>query len=103
MSDRIEQLRKLHDADPEDTFCTYGIAMEYVKLDQPEPAIEWFDKTIDLDSHYHYAYYQKARMLHQLGKTDQARQTLNTAIEIAQADNDQKALSELQQLLANMV
>ncbi len=29
MPDRLEQLTKLHEADPSDPFCTYGIALEH--------------------------------------------------------------------------
>lgn len=99
MSERLEQLEKLHAADPADPFLTYGIALEHAKAGRSEQAIDWLDKTLALDVNYHYAYFQKARALGELGRDDEAKQVLRSGIELAQQANNEKAQRELTELL----
>ncbi len=83
MSDRLAQLEKLHAADPHDPFVTYGVALEHAKAQRFEDAIAWLDKTLSLDRHYCYAYYQKAKAYSELGEDDQAKATLHAGIAAA--------------------
>ena len=83
MSSRLEQLTKLHAADPKDPFCTYGIALEHAKAQQFTDALQWLDKTLDVDSQYCYAYFQKAKMFIEMGDENAARQVLQTGIGVA--------------------
>ena len=99
MSSRLEQLQKLFDADPNDPFVTYGLALEHFKLGRHDEAIEWLERTIELDEHYHYAYFQKAKALGELGRDDDAKHTLRTGVELAHQANDDKAKQELTELL----
>lgn len=99
MSDRLEQLKKLHAVDPNDPFLTYGIALELAKEDLLEEAVTWLDKTIEMDADYCYAYYQKAKMLGEMGEDKQVATCIQLGIEAAKRTNDGKALSELSELL----
>ncbi|MAX23231.1 MAG: hypothetical protein CMJ19_01905 [Phycisphaeraceae bacterium] len=99
MSDRLEQLKKLHEMDPNDPFLTYGIALELSKDDLLEEAVTWLDKTIAMDADYCYAYYQKAKMHGEMGNDKIAVQAIKDGIEAAKRTNDGKALSELSELL----
>lgn len=101
MSDRLEQLKKLHTVDSNDPFLTYGIALELSKDDALEEAVEWLNKTIEMDANYCYAYYQKAKMHGEMGEDKQAENAINMGIEAAKRTGDQKALSELTELLAD--
>ena len=58
-----------------------------------------FDKTIESDVDYCYAYYHKARALEQAGKIGDAAATLRTGLERARASGDTHAISEIQSLL----
>lgn len=80
MTQRLEQLRKLHAADPQDPFCTYGIALEIAKTGDLDEALAWLDKTIGLDETYCYAYFQKGKLLGEAGQTDEAKAVLVAAI-----------------------
>ena len=84
MSQRLDQLTKLHQADPTDAFCTYGIGLEYAKAGQANQAVQWMDKTLAIDPHYCYAYYHKAKILSENAKVDQAREVLRTGIAVAE-------------------
>lgn len=99
MDDRLEQLTKLHDADPNDPFCTYGIALEHAKAQRYDEALQWLDKTLGLDAQYCYAFYQKAKVLSQLGRNDDARQVLKVGMETATQAGDDHARSEMAELL----
>lgn len=105
MSDRLAQLEKLHDADPNDPFVTYGIALEHGKAGAFDQALGWLDKTLAIDAQYCYAYYQKAKMFSELGEDAKARAVLNEGIAIArQAGNADAthAAEEMGQLLAEL-
>lgn len=99
MSDRLDQLRKLHAASPDDAFLTYGIALELAKAGQPREAVDWLDRTLANDPSYHYAFFQKGKALSELGEEEQAMATLRAGIERATADGDAKAAGELRDLL----
>jgi len=83
MSTRLEQLTKLHAADPNDPFCTYGIALEHAKTQNFDEAVRWLDKTLAADPQYCYAYFQKAKMFIEQGEEDRAREVLRTGIGVA--------------------
>ena len=99
MSDRISQLKGLLESDPEDTFCLYGLAMEYAKSESHEEALPWFDRTLEVDPTYLYAYYHKARSLEALGRVGEAEETLRTGLDAATESGDAKAAGELRAYL----
>lgn len=98
MSDRLEQLTKLLAVDPGDADVPYMIALEHAKADDPETAVEWLDKALALDPSYHYAYFQKAKMLSEMGDEEDALAAVDAGIAKATADGHAKAVGELQEL-----
>ena len=100
MSDRLTQLTRLLAADPADADVPYMIGLEHAKADDPAEAIRWLDRTLSLSPSYHYAYFQKAKMLSELGEDDEALAVLDTGIQQATADGHHKAVGELQELRA---
>ena len=98
MNDRMNQLHKLRTLDPDDADVPYMIALEHAKAGDPGAAVEWLDRALALDPSYHYAYFQKGKMLSELGHDDQALAVLDAGISKAQADGQAKALGELQEL-----
>jgi tetratricopeptide (TPR) repeat protein len=102
MSDRLQQLQKLYETDPSDPFVSYGIALELGKASDYDQAVAWLDTAIQTDPHYHYAYFQKAKMLSAAGRVDEAKQVIDQGmIKAAEAGND-KARGELEELLASL-
>jgi tetratricopeptide (TPR) repeat protein len=102
MSERLDQLQKLYEADPNDPFVPYGIALELGKAEDYEQAIAWLDTALETDAHYHYAYFQKAKMLAALDRSDEARRTIEVGLTKAVEAGDEKARGELEELLASM-
>jgi tetratricopeptide (TPR) repeat protein len=97
--DRLAQLLKLHEADPADPFCTYGIALEHAKAGRSAEALTWLDKTLALDAAYCYAYFQKGKLLNDLGDAAGARRTVEAGIVAATQCGDAHARDELATLL----
>jgi tetratricopeptide (TPR) repeat protein len=98
-SDKLTQLFKLLDREPNDTFLLYGIGMEYKKLGFPDKAIEYFDRTIQADAGYCYAYYQRGQVSAQAGRLDEARRAYTEGIAAAQRVGDAHAGDELRAAL----
>lgn len=97
--DRISQLRNLLESDPHDAFCMYGIAMEYSNSGATTEAIAWFDKTIETDPAYLYAWYHKASCQMKADNAEEAIKTLEEGIRNAKQMGDQHANDEMQALL----
>ena len=100
MSDRLAQLEKLHAVDPADPFLTYGMALEHYKAERFDDALAWLDRTLALDAHYCYAYYQKAKVLSDIGDDDTAKAVLEAGMASAVEAGDEKARSEMAELLS---
>ena len=98
-ADRLKQLTRLYEADPADTFVCYGIGLEHAKHGRLDEAIEWLDKTLDLDAHYCYAYFHKAKLLSEAGDLATARAVLEAGSRMAQEAGDDHARSEIEELL----
>lgn len=99
MSTRLAQLRDLHLADPNDPFLIYGIALEHAKAGDAEEALAWLERTLQVDETYAYAYFQKGKLLSELGRDEEARQALSAGIQHARTTGDNHAASELTVLL----
>ncbi|MCC7203448.1 MAG: hypothetical protein IT441_00080 [Phycisphaeraceae bacterium] len=102
MSGRLEQLIKLHQLDPKDPFCPYGIALEHAKAGQADEALAWLDKTLELDARYCYAYYQKGKILAENGRDGEARKVLDAGLKAAQQARDSHAASEIEGLMDSL-
>ena len=61
-------------------WCNIGIC--YIKLEQYEKAIEYFDKGITFDLKDAFPYYNKGVALYKLGQSDQAKENIKKAIEL---------------------
>jgi tetratricopeptide (TPR) repeat protein len=98
-SDRLKQLFSLLEKTPADTFLLYGIGMEYKKLGEPDQAIGFFNRVIETDPGYCYAYYQRAQVQEHAGRSDEAKQSYREGIAAARRIGDAHALSELEAAL----
>ena len=95
-SSRIDVLRQLLEQNPASTFARYGLAMEYVKAGELEPATAEFQAIIAADPSYSAAYFHGGQTLEKLGRTADARELYRRGIE---ASRDPHARSEMQAAL----
>ena len=99
MADRKKELTRLLECEPDDPFLRYCMAMEHKKVDAHDEAIAWFDKTLEADATYCYAYYHKAQTQEAAGDDEAAIDTYKQGIAAAKKCNDQHAAGELQAAL----
>jgi len=103
MPDRIAQLKTMLEKDPGDSFCLYGLGMEYAKLGQHREAAAWFDRAIEADPDHSYTYFHKARSLQAAGDLAGAAETLKTGMRRAKVVGDAKAVGEIGAYLDELV
>ncbi|MSR17945.1 MAG: hypothetical protein EXS00_02065 [Phycisphaerales bacterium] len=99
---RIELLQAMLDSEPGDAFCRYALALEYVKLGEFATALGWFDKTIEADPDYCYAYFHKAKTLAASGDAPGARRVAEAGLTQALSSGDSHAADELRGLIEEL-
>ncbi len=98
----VEQLQELLEKEPDDPFLNFGLSMALISAGETEAALESFDRTLGLDPQYVPAHFQKGRLLADVGRMDEARETLRKGIEVARAVGDQHAEGEMNEFLSLM-
>src|SRR4051794_39877315 len=99
-SPRMQQLRRLLEKSPRDPFIVYGLGMEFKKAGDAARAVEHFDRTIEIDPGYAYAYYQKGQVEESTGDVESAKRTYRAGIEAAQKKGDAHAAGEIEGALS---
>lgn len=100
-SQRLEYLKTLLAEDPNDSFVKYAIAKEYEKLDDLKTSIEKFEALRKDDADYVGLYYHLAHIYTEIDETEKALEVYDAGIEVAKAQNDLHALSELRNARVN--
>lgn len=92
---RLMQLEALAKARPDDPFAWYSLALEKKKTDLPG-ALEVFHKIHEAHPSYLPNYYHYGKALEEAEETERAAAILLEGIEVARAQGNGHALSELQ-------
>ena len=103
MSTRLEQLQKMLEREPNDTFLLYGLAMEHKKAGNKDLALQLLEKVTELDSGHGYAFFQAGQILESNGDVAGARKAYEGGIVAAKKSGDSHAVSELEGALAMML
>ena len=99
-SSRMQQLQRMLEREPDDTFLLYGLALEYKKLNEAPAAIEHLNRVIQLDPGYCYAYHQRGLIQESLGETESAKRSYREGIEAAIKKGDDHARGEIEGALS---
>ena len=99
MANRLAELQRLLEREPNDPFLRYGIAMEHKKASRFDEALDWFRKTLEVEATYCYAYYQQAQIYEERGETAAAKKVYKAGIKAANKCNDAHAAGEMQAAL----
>ena len=100
---RISALKEMLQADPDDAFALYGLALEYKVSGDLEAALPLLTKAAGLPEPQVYTYYQLGEVLIGLGELEDAEVALKDGLERAHALSDAKATNELAALLDSIV
>jgi tetratricopeptide (TPR) repeat protein len=93
---RLETLKSMVAANPNDSFARYGLAMEYRNGGDLDAAIREFRGLIEVNPNYGYAYFHGGQTLERLGKVEEAAELYRQGIDAAVRSGDQHARSEIQ-------
>src|SRR5579862_9447852 len=92
---RLDKLKGMLEKSPGDTFLLYAMAMEYRKSGDAKLALEFFDRVIQHDWGYCYAYHQKGLVLESAGDLEGAKQAYRAGIDAASRKGDRHAGEEI--------
>ena len=96
---RIDTIKGFLDDDPKDSFSRYALALEYVKLDRWDDAIQEFETIISNDAEYVATYYQLAKAYEHQEQRDKAEATYRTGMAVAIGAKDMHTVSELREAM----
>jgi tetratricopeptide (TPR) repeat protein len=96
VSQRIDILKQMLEADPANSFARYGLAMEHVKSGDLDGAVGQFEALIKGDPNYSAAYFHGGQTLEKLGKFDAARDMYRRGLAVTR---DPHARGEMQAAL----
>jgi predicted Zn-dependent protease len=91
----LEQLQKLLEADPDDAFLRYGVAMEYAKQGRAQEAVAAFTELRRRHPEYVPGYFMGARALEQAGDMEAAKGLYREGIAVARKVGDEHAAGEM--------
>jgi tetratricopeptide (TPR) repeat protein len=93
---RLEKLLEFIKSEPEDPFLKYALATEYLRINQTDKALEYYEDLVNNHPGYTGTYYHLGKLYEALGRKDDALKTYETGIKITREQRDNHALSELQ-------
>ena len=102
MEQKVQKLARRLKEHPEDSFTKFALALEMLKLDQPEKARRLFESIRKYDPGYVGVYYHLGKLYEEIGDDNQAKTVYNEGIAMAEEKNEQHAKSELQTALINL-
>jgi len=102
MSTRLEQLQKMLEREPNDTFLLYGIAMEHKKSGDDKTALQMLEKVLQIEPGHGYAYYQRGQIMEMSGDLSGAKQAYTDGIAAAVKSGDTHARGELEGALSQL-
>lgn len=101
--DRIDTLYAYLKDDPKDPFLYYAIAMERLRREEPEAALEQFAHLVQHHPDYLGTYYHYGKLLEKLGRKEEAIDLYRAGCKVADDQRERNARRELQQALDDAI
>ena len=102
MNKRLEGLLEFYKKDPNDPFTLYGLALEYMSVQQFDNAEEYFQQLLDNDPGYVAGYMQYAQLKEKQDRIDEAKELYSRGIEAANKTGDKKSAKEMEDFLSDL-
>ncbi len=93
---RLEKLLEFLKNEPNDEFLQYALATEYLRLNETEKALAYYENLVTNHPDYVGTYYHLGKLYEALNRKDDAISTYEKGMGIARKMRDNHALSELQ-------
>ena len=96
---RRERIEEMLQAEPQDVFLRYSLAMELQQQGELELSLERFRELMRERPPHLPSFHMSARVLLKLRRVEEARVALREGIECARTQGDHRAASEMSELL----
>ena len=93
---RLEKLLEFINGEPDDPFLKYALATEYLRLDQTDKALAYYEDLINKHPNYIGTYYHLGKLYEALNRKQEAINTYETGMKVTREQRDNHAFSELQ-------
>ncbi len=100
--DKLAGLKEILALDPKNSFARYGVAMEFASSGKIEEALAEFDTLLSNDPDYTAGYFMAAQTLAKAQRVPEAIERLKAGISCAARTGNRHALSEMQDMLAEL-
>jgi tetratricopeptide (TPR) repeat protein len=95
-TNRLEKLLEFIKNEPNDEFLKYALATEYLRLNDVEKALLYYEDLVTNHPQYSGTYYHLGKLYETLNRKDDAIKTYEKGMEITKAKRDNHAFNELQ-------
>jgi len=93
---RLEKLLEFLKNEPDDEFLKYALATEYLRLNDTDKALHYYENLVTDHPGYVGTYYHLGKLYEALNRKPDAINTYEKGMEIARQKRDNHAFSELQ-------
>ena len=93
---RLEKLLEFIKNEPNDEFLKYALATEYLRLNDTEKALSYYEGLVNDHPNYTGTYYHLGKLYEALNRKDDAIAIYEKGMEITKAKRDNHAFAELQ-------
>ena len=100
---RLDKLLAFIQNEPEDEFLKYALATEYLRLNEVDKALGYYEDLVQNHPDYTGTYYHLGKLYEALGRRADAITTYEKGIQITKGKRDMHALSELQGVYMNLM
>ncbi|HSH66614.1 MAG TPA: hypothetical protein VLB84_12685 [Bacteroidia bacterium] len=99
---RLEQLKKMLETEPNDSFLNYALALEHARVNEITEAIRLIEEIIARDANYLGAYYQLGKYYELSSNPAKAIEIYKKGIELAKQQKNRKTQLELNEALLQL-
>lgn len=93
---RLDKLLEFIKSEPNDEFLKYALATEYLRLNQVDKSLAYYEDLVNNHPQYSGTYYHLGKLYEALDRKDDAIKIYEKGMEITKAKRDNHAFSELQ-------
>jgi tetratricopeptide (TPR) repeat protein len=93
---RLDKLLEFIKSEPNDEFLKYALATEYLRLNQVDKSLQYYEDLVNNHPQYSGTYYHLGKLYEALDRKDDAIKIYEKGMEITKAKRDNHAFSELQ-------
>lgn len=93
---RLEKLLEFLKNEPNDEFLQYALATEYLRLNETDKALQYYENLVTNHPDYVGTYYHLGKLYEALNRKPDAISAYEKGMEVAKSKRDNHAFSELQ-------